>query len=352
MNTSVSSGQAVLIFFAFFGVLIAFALLKKAFYYFRLKKRYYIVPRPSIKGIANIAMVSALSVAVLVLLTLISANAFSVLFRAFPGSRVTIEGILIKIGGLLFGPFIGLFIGAITDLLTIITTAGIFHYGYFIGAMGYGLLSGLVKSIFTYSKKTNNLIYAFIATFLLLVIGSSAIGFVVNFIDDGNGIVQTILPNFFVSSQISRDHIIYVIIGFCSFFVIVVWTLLGSSYFFKEKVNEGYINNKKSLYTTHIRRFRKKFKIKRKFFIDFCLVLVCCAASELLINVILLPSFDADLSTLGYDNWFLIRILFFAPSLAFNLIIIYPVYTIVAPLVKWDYKLDSIEDAKKSYFVN
>jgi LytS/YehU family sensor histidine kinase len=53
---------------------------------------------------------------------------------------------------LLFGPIIGIFIGAATDLLSIALTAGMFHYGYFIAAMMYGLLSGIVKTILNITR--------------------------------------------------------------------------------------------------------------------------------------------------------------------------------------------------------
>jgi LytS/YehU family sensor histidine kinase len=40
-----------------------------------------------------------------------------------------------------------MFVGAVTDLLSVALTAGMFHYGYFIAAILYGLLGGLIRSI-------------------------------------------------------------------------------------------------------------------------------------------------------------------------------------------------------------
>jgi hypothetical protein len=137
-----------LIFLAFIVAVLFVTILKKIYYRFRLKKRYYIFPRIGVKGIANIAMVVSIAIAAILLLTLITAGFMGVLFRAYPGWRVTIEGILIKIGGLLFGPIIGLFVGICTDLLSVELTAGMFHYGYFLAAMGYGLFSGLVRTAY------------------------------------------------------------------------------------------------------------------------------------------------------------------------------------------------------------
>lgn len=333
--------DAVSIFIAFFAVLVLVTLLKKVFYYIKFKKRYYVFPRPSIQGIANIAMVTALSVAVLLLLTFITSNAFSVLFRAFPGSRVTIEGILIKIGGLLFGPFIGMFIGALTDLLSIIMTAGIFHYGYFIAAIGYGLFAGLVKSIFSYSKKSNS-VFALVATIIMVLICIAAISFTYLYVSP-SGFNQSIIPIPILQS-ISRQYIVYIFAGFSTIVLLIIWIS-----FFVSKI----LQNKKEKRQDKQKHFNRKQikKLDKNYFINFTLVLMCASVSEMVINVMLMPAFDADLSTLQYGDWFTIRILLFFPMILFNFIIIYPVYTIVWPLVKWDYKKELVEDYKIPLYV-
>jgi LytS/YehU family sensor histidine kinase len=148
----IDAKDTLIIFLALIGCVIFLISLKKIYYRFRLKKRYYIFPKISTKGISNIALVISISAAIILLLTLVTAGFMGILFRAYPGTRVTVEGILIKIGGLLFGPIIGVFIGGVTDLLSIALTAGMFHYGYFISACTYGLLAGFVRSIINISK--------------------------------------------------------------------------------------------------------------------------------------------------------------------------------------------------------
>lgn len=167
---ALSQGAVLLTFFGFILILFLAGLAKKIWYRYALKKRYYIIPRTQIKGIANIAMVISMATAIIFSVTILSANGLGIIFRAYIGTRLTIEGILIKIGGLLFGPFLGIFIGAFTDLLTVILTSGIFHYGFFISAMGYGLLSGLVKTIIVLSKN-HNFSLAVLNSFLLLILG-------------------------------------------------------------------------------------------------------------------------------------------------------------------------------------
>lgn len=333
-NGNFNSVDAVLIFFAFFLVLLLVTIVKKIFYYIRFKKRYYIFPRPSIQGIANIAMVTALSVAVLLLLTFITSNAFSVLFRAFPGSRVTIEGILIKIGGLLFGPFIGMFVGALTDLLSIIMTAGIFHYGYFIAAIGFGLISGLVKSVYTYSEK-NKLTFAIVSSIIMFIVVGISLAFTYVFIPE-SGLQQNIIP-IVIPDNIPRYVLVYIFSIFGGSILFIIWFL----FLFAKKLQERRLSVGKNV--KHFSRKQIK-KVDKNYYVNFCLVLICVTVCEMFINVLMMPAFDADLSTLTYDDWLLIRLLLFVPMVIFNFIIIYPVYTIVWPLVKWDYKKELVED--------
>lgn len=333
MGGSFTPIQAVLIFLSFLFLLICIAFVKKIFFYFKFKKRYYIFPKPSIQGIANIAMVVALSVSVLLLLTFITSNSFSVLFRAFPGSRVTIEGILIKIGGLLFGPFLGMFIGAITDLLSIIMTAGIFHYGHFIAAMGFGILSGLIKAFYTYSNK-KNLESGIIATVIVLLTITASVGFSSSFLPEKiENFLIPILPGI-----IDKNAIIYILVSFFLGVILVIWSLYFLTIFRKKKNSLKIFKN-------------QKIKRKKLSYSDFCLVLVCVLSNELIINVLMMPTFDADLSTIGFNEWFLIRVLLFIPMVFLNFIIIHLVYTIVSPLVKWDYKSELVEDLKVPVYV-
>ena len=148
--------QAILIFLGFVAAVLIISFIKKIYYRFYKYKRYYIFPRIGVKGITNIAMTISLSISIILLLTVITSGLLGILFRAYPGWRVTIEGLLIQLGGLLFGPIVGLFIGGLTDLLSIALTAGMFHYGYFIASLAYGLFSGLIRMLISLFK--NNIV--------------------------------------------------------------------------------------------------------------------------------------------------------------------------------------------------
>jgi hypothetical protein len=69
-----------------------------------------------------------------------------------------------------------MFIGAITDLLAIALTAGMFHYGFFIVAISYGLLSGIVRSIYNMCKNKQTE-FVFISTILIGLIMVASIIF-------------------------------------------------------------------------------------------------------------------------------------------------------------------------------
>jgi LytS/YehU family sensor histidine kinase len=114
-------------------------------------------------------MIISISISIVLLLVLSTAGLMGTLFKVYPGLRVTVESVMIKIGGLLFGPIIGLFIGAVTDILDVLLTAGMFHYGYFIAAIAYGFISGLIRSVINASKNSDAKFVIYISLFIFAV---------------------------------------------------------------------------------------------------------------------------------------------------------------------------------------
>jgi hypothetical protein len=84
-DSLISANMMVLIFFGIIVFTIAILLLKKIYFYVKYRKTYYIFPKIDTKGIANIAMVIAISVAVILLLTVLTAGLLGVMFRVYPG---------------------------------------------------------------------------------------------------------------------------------------------------------------------------------------------------------------------------------------------------------------------------
>jgi hypothetical protein len=67
-----------------------------------------------------------------------------------------------------------MFIGAVTDLLSVALTAGMFHYGYFMAAIIFGLLSGLISVILNITKK-NSFHFTTLSTLAVLAVYASII---------------------------------------------------------------------------------------------------------------------------------------------------------------------------------
>ena len=83
-ETSFSSTHVVLISLSFIALVFAIGLIKKIVYFLFLKKKSYIFPRISTKGVANIAMIISISTSCILILVFLTGGLFGVLFRAYP----------------------------------------------------------------------------------------------------------------------------------------------------------------------------------------------------------------------------------------------------------------------------
>jgi hypothetical protein len=81
LNTS----NLVIIFFAVIGGFIVLLFGLKFIYRFRFHKKYNIFPRINNEGISNTAMVIAICVSIILLLTFLSAGVLGIFFRIYPG---------------------------------------------------------------------------------------------------------------------------------------------------------------------------------------------------------------------------------------------------------------------------
>lgn len=381
----VNAGEVLLVFAAFVLAIVIAIFCRKMYYRFKYRKRYYIFPRMSVKGIANVAMVVAISVAVILLLTIVTAGIMGVIFRAYPGWRITIEGILIKIGGLLFGPVIGLFVGALTDLLAIALTAGAFHYGYFFAAMCYGLIAGLVRSLWNASKGSTLTFSAYASIAMGLVFAGIAV-FISQIPVENNTFVIAILG---LKLVIPKYLLILVVAsGFIACYIVMwIFTIKYSHkkirlnfrilwFAIKYRIPLKFIELRTSIkkdkqkysdlyikwYSKHAEEFNSKTRQisedklktnepKGNWFTYFLPVLVMACCSESVIEIFFLPVFDLDFSPLPYDYWIAFRSLEFLFMILLNCLVIFPVYRIVAPSMHYKYQDDLVEDLAKPLIV-
>lgn len=377
-----SQETVLLIFVGLLLAIIAFLVIKKIYYRFHLYKRYYIVPRMEIAGITNVAMTIALSIAIILILTVLTAGILGIIFRAYPGWRITIEQFLIQLGGLTFGPIIGLFIGGITDLLTVALTSGMFHYGYFVICITYGLLAGLIRSVYMYGHQ--RIVWFCISSTILLVILDGLFSIFIAF-QNYSTFDITLLSFALHFSKLSLIILISSVVGVV---ILVMWLVLiifnrkGTKlWFMKAKYQISYKNRivtlNNELCKTHnsqrrIRNYTKwyskkmskmlvlrqkinqvSFQLKNDVsahrFEKFIMVLIVGTVCQIVCNCFFLPFFDVNFSSFGYDYWLVLRLIIFPILIVLDLLVLFPCFLSVSNLIKYDYSKDIIENLNRPY---
>ena len=71
-----------------------------------------------------------------------------------------------------------------------------------------------------------------------------------------------------------------------------------------------------------------------------------------MINVIMMPTFDAQLSSIKYNEWLIIRSLLFIPEVIFNCAIILPIYKIAIVKLDYDYRTNLIENITYPVYID
>ena len=383
MSPLLSDSEVSIIFICFVAFIFLVSLIKKIYYRVRWHRRYYIIPRIRIRGITNVAMIISMSIAIILLLTFISSGLFGIFFRGYPGARVLIEGILIQLGGLLFGPFIGLLIGGITDLLTIALTAGMFHPGFFVIVLAYGIIAGLFKSI-ALIFKNNNVKYAILSSLIYIVVTLLLILYI--WYQQYPNFVVNIFAKKLIFTKLS---LIITLLTTLSFVIVVVWTIMFifttsniklsilkikynilwnyRNKFFLDQIRRSKFGTRVALKQARwyaekyfkvvntikaISVFEKEFESKKNkeswvtFFIQSIFLIFINSA---IINVFFAPCFDRTFSTFDFDHWLVIRTLSYPFIAILNFAIIFPSYKVISRLIKYNYNEDNVEVISKQY---
>lgn len=357
-KSSLSINKIILIFFCLFVFTLFVDVIKKVWKTFKFKKKYHFSTQFSIKVITHIAMTIALSVAIILILSFLSSGIFNVFFIAYPGIRILIEGVLIKIGGLMFGPIIGVFIGATTDLLTIIISSCSFHYGFFFVAMFYGLISGYIKMLWNLTKK-NNSIFTFSITILIFSL-SIALWWYINSLKIdlfqisifGEKIIfkknDIIWINYSIYIFLLSTLWLIFIVRFKYFFLIFLYKI-KFLFFYKIPllINRNRLN--KQLWANWCTKNYAKKIIKisnlRKKIIDyylqtkntnssqnltsFSVIISTVILAEAIIGIFFLPCFDVDFSVYPFTHWIVIRSFTIIFLSVLNTFIIYFIFKII-----------------------
>ncbi|MGL4769059.1 MAG: hypothetical protein ACRCW6_02415 [Mycoplasmoidaceae bacterium] len=288
-------------------------------------------------------MIISLSVTIVIIMTLYTGDFTAIIFRVFPGTRITFESILIKIGGLLLGPTLGMLLGASTDILTIIFTAGVFHYGYFFAAIFFGLIGGLLKIIANFTRKHRKDTFflgiplIFLATLFSMFfymgtnLSSPDSDGTLNWNHIGQNLgYHGIIPVFNI--ELNMKDIIIIIL--CSGLFALI--LFIGSFILSMKCKKNYL----------VRQFE-----------TLPIIILLTFLSELLVSGLSLPIFDYKLvNSISYFSWISIRVILLLPMFIFNTLVIWPTYNSIIKIFKYnyldDYQIDDIDkiNRKKQEF--
>lgn len=320
----------------FVSIVFVALLAKKFYYYFYKRKRFFIFPRYDVKGITNVSMVIAIAVAVILLLIFITGGVAGFLFRAYPGTRVTFELILVKVSGILFGPVVGFISGALIDLLTFSLSAGVFHYGYFISVALAGLLSGTLRSVITMS---NNKVWRIALFSSIYLLGTTAI--VILMFDFFSGITQSGLNvNLagIIDLHLSFTVFLLLIIGFIAFSILIIWILVWiSSLIAKRKRLKARLNTYQQSFD-QLNREQRRSSDRNQWISWLIISIVVSVSCTLVIYITLLPVFDSMLDKQPYQWWLGLRLISTLPLTLLDIAVIFPILLLVVSLMKYDDK--------------
>lgn len=80
-------------------------------------------------------------------------------------------------------------------------------------------------------------------------------------------------------------------------------------------------------------------------------MVVLAASATLILNILFLPIFDAEITGQPYPFWLIFRSIIAAPSLfVIDIIVIYPILLTISPIVKYNYEDELVEELNVPLF--
>lgn len=277
-------------------------------YIYTFHRKHYKGIRFTTKNIAYITMLSAVSVSVTIVISII----FPI--TVFPPIRIAFEGLMIKICGYLFGPIVGFLSGVITDALCLLFVPSYIHIAYLIVVASFGFLAGLIGSLNRSVGKQKWIIMLFINGFLIAFGALSCLSIAYSDFSS-HGV------NLFFGLYASKTALIYIIVFGTGGTVVFLWLL----YLF--------------MLTTH----------RKSRWNELLPIIALCVVTEYWVTGLISSWGDIAFLTLsqnvsgvttatvnGYGITLLARIAMAPPKIMFNIAVIYVTYRTVSPLIKKD----------------
>ncbi|RAO95341.1 glutamyl-tRNA amidotransferase [Mycoplasma wenyonii] len=290
-------------------VFIILLFLKKVFFRFWLQQNFLMFPSLNINVISSIAMIIATNTAVIFTITFLTHNLLGIVFQIYPGSRLLIETILIKIGGSLYGPVIGMLIGLLTDLLTVVLTSSVFNYGYLLAAIFNGFLGGFIY-MFGDSDSAKNKLKSWQNAFCVTaLLGITAIAYY--FFNESALMAEKKGDQGKVSLNIFSQTLTFPSWFFPSFLAGIGGILLIA-------LGACLLLSNKRISPKIVEKADKWNVIIRLTILNFI--------AYVLVDIITLPLFDIKISTLPFEQFFIMRNFFLIPSVVFSSLIIWKIF--------------------------
>lgn len=299
----INSGDILLYAGIALAAFLVLLFVKKIFFRFWLQQNFLMFPSLNINTISSIAMIIATNTAIIFTITFLTHNLLGIVFQIYPGSRLLIETILIKIGGGLYGPVIGMLIGLLTDLLTVVLTSSVFNYGYLLAAVFNGFLGGFIYMFGeSVSKKKWKNGQNAICVVALTALTATAYYFFHK-------------VEFKAKSSISLNI-------FSKSFDFPKWSFTGFLGGIGGLLLLGMIAclclSSDKLFPSLSEKAEKWGVILRLTILNFL--------AYVLVDIITLPLFDIKISTLPFEQFFIMRNFFLIPSVVFSSLIIWKIF--------------------------
>ncbi|MGL4952169.1 MAG: hypothetical protein ACRC4L_04260, partial [Mycoplasma sp.] len=208
------------------------------------------------------------------------------------------------------------------DVLTITYSGGLFNFGYFLSAILFGLMGGFIRMLLTTSKDSQFKFVIMSTIVTIFTIGISLLPILFN----AKEFYSFTLLN--IEVKMTKLMVLLLLVVIPIIGIMIIW----------------------SCYWLQQWQIKKNPDAKR-WFKNFAPVFITILLTEIIINIIVMPFFDAQVSTLGYEAWFAIRLSLLIPMVVLNCIIIIPVFSIINPIVTYKYDDELVEDLDQPLFV-
>nr|WP_054173805.1 Asp-tRNA(Asn)/Glu-tRNA(Gln) amidotransferase subunit GatC [Mycoplasmoides pneumoniae] len=356
--TSDISTSGFIYFAVVFVAIMGYLLFKNLLFLFFFKRYPKNTTKIGVGNITTIAMIIAVAVSIVLVLMALAGGLAAALFRGYPGFRVTLELILVKISGLLFGPIVGIFSAATIDFLTVIFSGGVFNVGYVLGAILTGMIAGILREVLISTALLHNRNLSDFA-YLVLSIGMVIAAFLITqfFVLGISNNLKEIKGDEEFRLKFNAPSIVFElsltqyanILLYFTIAIVIAMLVLYIVWLVKQR----------HLSFEHSRFFYRSYKHANHQFTLFVLtkenwfylilnVITLASTSLLMINIAFIPIFDTQTTGQTYEFWLLARLLFAPVIFLLDIIVIYPILLLLTPLMLKGFKTAVSKNQRKT----